>query len=71
MKWLRRRRAMASKARAERVAAAQREVELSRQRLADTHENVVKPLQAAAAQNNFAALIAASLAQGHRKGPAR
>lgn len=62
---------MAAKARAERVAAAEREVELSRRRLLDTRENVVKPLQAAAAQNNFAALIAASLAQGHRKGGVR
>ena len=54
--------------RAERVAAAEREVEISRQRLHDTHENVVKPLQAAAAHNNFAAMIAESLAQGRRKG---
>ena len=55
---------------AERIAAAEREVELSRQRLHDTRENVVKPLLAAAEQNNFASLIAASLAQGHRKGAA-
>jgi aspartate/tyrosine/aromatic aminotransferase len=61
---------MAAKARAERVAAAQREVELSRQRLRETRENVVKPLQAAAAHNNFAELIAQSLAQGYRKGSA-
>ena len=53
------------------VAAAEREVELSRQRLADTRENVVKPLRGYAAQNNFANLIAQSLAQGRRKGPAR
>ena len=52
---------------AEQVAAADREVELSRQRLQETHERVVKPLEAAAAQNNFASIIAASLAQGHRK----
>jgi hypothetical protein len=62
---------MAAQARAERVAAAEREVELSRQRLLDTQENVVKPLRAAAAENNFAALIAASLTQGHRNGAAR
>jgi aspartate/tyrosine/aromatic aminotransferase len=59
---------MAAQARAKRLAAAEREVELSRQRLRDTRENVVKPLQAAAAQNNFAVLIAQSLAQGHRNG---
>ena len=58
-------------ARAERIAAAEREVELSRERLHDTRENVVKPLMAVAEQNNFAALIAASLAQGHRKGAAK
>lgn len=62
---------MSAAARAERVAAAEREVELSRQRLRDTQENVVKPLMAAAEQNNFAALIAASLTQGHRKGTAK
>ena len=62
---------MASRAQAERLAAAQREVELSRQRLHDTREQVVKPLMAVAEQNNFAAIIAASLAQGHRKGTAR
>ena len=62
---------MAGKARAERVTAAAREVELSRQRLRDTQENVVKPLQAAAERNNFAALIAASLTQGHRNGGPR
>ena len=57
---------------AEQLAAAQREVELSRQRLRDTHENVVKPLQAYAAHNSFAELIAESLTQqGRRKGPAR
>ena len=62
---------MASRAQAERLAAAQREVELSRQRLHDTREQVVKPLMAVAEQNNFAAIIAASLTQGHRKGPAK
>ena len=52
---------------AEQLAAAEREVELSRQRLHDTRENVVKPLQKYAAENNFATIIAASLAQGHGK----
>ena len=52
---------------AERRAAAEREVEMSRERLRDTRENVVKPLMAVAEQNNFAAIIAASLARGHRK----
>jgi hypothetical protein len=59
---------MTARARAERLAAAQREVDLSRQRLHETRENVVKPLMAIAEQNNFAAIIAASLVQGHRKG---
>jgi hypothetical protein len=62
---------MAAKARAERVTAAEREVELSRQRLRETQENVIAPLQAAAAHNNFAELIRASLVQGHRNGGAR
>ena len=56
---------------AERIAAAEREVEMSRERLRDTRENVVKPLMAVAEQNNFAALLAASLTQGHRKGSAK
>jgi hypothetical protein len=56
------------RAAADRLAAAEREVELSRQRLRDTHENVVKPLQAYAAHNSFADLIAQSLTQGRRKG---
>jgi len=50
------------------VAAAEREVETSRKRLADTHEKVVRPLRAAAERNNFAELIRASLIQGHRNG---
>ena len=45
---------------ADRLAAAQREVEISRERLADTHERVVKPLHAAAAENNFARLISSA-----------
>lgn len=47
------------------VAAAAKEVELSRERLAETQEKVVKPLSRYAERNNFAALIAQSLAQGH------
>lgn len=62
---------MAARTRAERLAAAQREVDLSRQRLHDTRENVVKPLMAIAEQNNFAGLISASLVQGRRKGGPR
>jgi hypothetical protein len=54
----------------EHVAAAEREVEASRRRLAETHEKVVRPLRRAAAENNFAALIAASLARGRQKGTA-
>ena len=68
MRWLPRRRAVDSRAAAD-VAAAEREVELSRQRLRETSETVVKPLQAYAAHNSFADLIAASLTQGRRKGP--
>ncbi len=52
---------------AERLATAEREVELSRQRLAETHERVVKPLQAYAAHNSFAEIIAQSLTQGRRR----
>ena len=61
---------MGTQAVADRVAAAEREVELSRQRLLEAHEEVVKPLQAAAVHNNFAELIAASLVQGRRNGGA-
>ena len=61
---------MPAAAHAERLAAAEREVELSRQRLHDTRENVVKPLRDYAAENNFAAIIAASLTPGHGKGTA-
>jgi hypothetical protein len=56
---------------AERLAAAGREVELSRRRLADAHERVVIPLRNYAARNHFAELIAASLAQGRRGGAPR
>lgn len=54
----------------EQVAAAEREVELSRRRLRETHEQVVKPLRQAAEHNQFAELIRASLVQGHRNGRA-
>jgi hypothetical protein len=56
---------------ADRLADAEREVELSRRRLAETRENVVRPLEGYAAQNNFAAIIAESLAHGrrHRRRP--
>jgi hypothetical protein len=51
---------------ADRLAAAEREVELSRQRLQDTHEKIVEPLKAYAAHNSFADLIAQSLTRGRR-----
>ena len=54
---------------ADRLAEAEAEVELSRQRLAEAHEKVVKPLRVYAEHNSFADLIAASLTQGRRKGP--
>lgn len=50
------------------LAAAQREVDVSRQRLRDTHEKVVKPLRAAAAENSFAELIRRSLIEGRDRG---
>jgi cellobiose-specific phosphotransferase system component IIA len=46
------------------VAAAERELELSRRRLREAHEKVIGPLQRAAEQNNFALIIAASLTHG-------
>ena len=57
-----------TRAAADRLAEAEAQVELSRQRLAETHETVVKPLRSYAEHNNFADLIAASLMQGRRKG---
>jgi hypothetical protein len=68
VRWPWRRRPVKPRAAADRLAAAEREVELSRRRLAETHENVVKPLKAYAAHNSFADLIAQSLTQGRRKG---
>lgn len=62
---------MKAQAVADRLAAAEAEVELSRQRLQDTHEKVVKPLRAAAAHNSFAEIIAASLINGHGRGTTR
>ena len=59
---------MEARAVTDRLAEAEREVELSRQRLLETHEQVVKPLQAYAEHNSFAEVIAASLIRGHRKG---
>jgi hypothetical protein len=53
------------------VAAAEREVEASRERLRETRENVVRPLNAWAAENNFAGLIADSLARGYRRDAAK
>lgn len=64
MRWHLRRHA-AMQAHAERVAAADREVQLSRDRLAEAHEQVIDPLRAAAERNNFATMIAQSLAKGH------
>ena len=61
---------MAAAPAADRLADAEREVEVSRQRLRETRENVVKPLRAYAEHNQFADLIAQSLTQGrHRRGP--
>lgn len=54
---------------AERLAAAKREVELSRRRLAETRENVVEPLKGYATHNNFASIIADSLTRGRQRGP--
>jgi hypothetical protein len=68
VRWLRRRHE--EQAAAGQLEAAEREVELSRQRLRDAHEKVIRPLQGYADRNNFAGIIAASLAQGHQKGPA-
>ena len=51
-----------------RLADAEREVEISRQRLRDTHEQVIEPLRGYAERNNFAQMLRDSLVQGHRKG---
>jgi hypothetical protein len=64
MRWIRRKRAHEDQAAADRLAAAQREVELSRRRLADAHEHVVKPLREYADRNHFADLIRDSLLEG-------
>ena len=53
---------------ADRLAAAEREVELSRRRLRDAHENVVKPLDGYAAHNQFAELIRQSLIDRRGRG---
>ena len=64
MRWRLRRGPQPSRTSSGQVAAAEKEVELSRQRLHETREQVVKPLRAAAEHDNFAALIAASLVAG-------
>ena len=64
MRWRRRRQPVAT---VEQVAAAEREVELSRHRLRETHERVVKPLDRYATGNNFAQIIADGLAVGRSK----
>lgn len=53
MKWWRRHE--------DRVREAEQEVAISRENLRETRERVVKPLVRAAARNNFAELIAATL----------
>lgn len=45
----------------ERVERARREAEVSRKRLHDTREQVIRPLQERAEENQFAELIRASL----------
>jgi len=49
----------------ERVEEAEREVEISRERLKEARDEVVKPLARLAARNNFAELVKASLTAGH------
>ena len=68
MRWPRRRLAVDKRPAADRLAAAEREVEVSRRLLAETHRNVVAPLRGTAIQNNFAQVIADGLFAGHRKG---
>jgi hypothetical protein len=45
----------------ERLEDAEYELEISRERLRETREKVVKPLAKLAARNNFAELVAATL----------
>lgn len=68
--WRSRKRKERDRAAAVRLAAVDREVERSRRRLAEAHEDVVRPLSVYAEQNHFAELIAASLAVGRRRGAA-
>jgi hypothetical protein len=63
MRWTRRR-AHEEQAADERLAAASREVELSRRRLADAHKHVVQPLRDYADRNHFADMIRDSLIEG-------
>jgi hypothetical protein len=65
--WPRRRHRVDRHSAAERLAAAEREVEVSRQSLAETRRDVVEPMHGYAAQNSFAQLIADGLFTGHRK----
>lgn len=46
---------------------ARREAETSRQRLAHFREHIVEPIRAAGERNQFAAMIADSLREGHPK----
>lgn len=59
--WRRDEHARAERAAAERLAAAEREVELSRRRLREAHEHVVKPLREYADANHFSQLVRDSL----------
>ena len=65
MRWPHRRRRREDADAGEGLAAAEREVELSRERLREAHETVIGPLRGYAERNNFAELIRASLIKGH------
>ena len=62
MRWLRRKRTYDKRA-----LAAEGEVLLSRERLADTRKNIVAPSRAAGRRNQFAQIIRASLINGYPK----
>jgi hypothetical protein len=68
VRWRKRRHPVDKLPAADRLAVAEREVELSRQRLGETHENVVKPLDRYATGNSFAQIIADGLGYRRRKG---
>lgn len=59
--WCQARREREERAAAERMAAAEREVETSRRRLREAHEHVVKPLRDYADANHFSQLVRDSL----------